>query len=108
MKNIEKHLHHLHLIGQCKPKIRKLILKNADKNFIKAICECIYNFINGNVVANDATVNKLKKHKKTIRKILTSKGVKNKKEILIQNGGFLPLLIPTILQVVTSLINDIR
>ena len=31
----------LKLLGECKSKIRKAILKNADKDLIETICHCI-------------------------------------------------------------------
>ncbi len=37
----------LAFLGSCKPKIRKLILQNADKE-VNAIQECLINFLKGN------------------------------------------------------------
>lgn len=105
MKNLEKNLACLNFMSTCKPPIRKLILKNAKKDLIYAICECILNTINGNVELDPQTKIKITKHKKALRKLIDRRdSVKNKKKILLQKGGgFLPLLLPTILEVASNI-----
>ena len=104
MKNVENHLNKLKLIGDCKPRIRKIIIENADKGLILVINECVKNFLMGNVKLNDELMTKIKKYKKIIRNFSNQDCQKRKKEILVQKGGFLPLLIPTIISVISSLI----
>lgn len=86
---------------------RQKILKKADFDLIKAIIECALNVLNGNVQIECERMKKLRKYKKTLRKI--SEPGKNwslKKKVIVQSGGsFLPLLLTPI---VTSLIDLIR
>ena len=54
MKNIEKYLEKLKLISECKPKMRKLLLQNADEGLIATIrIQCrMQNFLIGNINLN--------------------------------------------------------
>ena len=36
-------------LSQCKNKIRKAIIENADKDLIDAICQCVFNLLEGNI-----------------------------------------------------------
>ena len=104
MKNLEKKIHHLHVLANSSPQLRKAIIKYGDRDLIMAICECILNFLNGNINADADLVKKAGKHKKILRKILEPISIKKKKDLLIQSGGFLPMLIPTILGVISNLL----
>ena len=106
MKNVKKHLTHLQFLAHCSPKLRKLVLKNADKDLILAVCECMYNFMNGNVKVDENIMKKTQKHKNHLRKLFSDGSLSKKKDVLVQHGGFLPILIPTILEVVSSLIKS--
>lgn len=109
MKEVKKNIHCLHYLSQCKASDRRFILKNANKDLVYAICECFLNVLNGNVKLSDIVVKKIKRHKKTLRQLVNnSESIKNKKQLLVQKGGsILPLLLPTILEVVTNLIKTL-
>ena len=47
--NVRKNFDYLTVLHKTKSPVRKAILKNADKELIKAICECIDNVIRGEV-----------------------------------------------------------
>jgi hypothetical protein len=105
--DVKKYLPLLRLLASATPYKRKKILLAADDKFVKIIIECCYNTLHGNVKLPKNKVNKLKKFKKIIRKIgKATKTVKNKKKILIQSGGaFLPLILPSIISGLVSLLN---
>ena len=53
----------LRVPSHCKPKIRKAILKNCEKDLIHIICDCVYNVVKGNVLGlTQEKVNKLARH----------------------------------------------
>jgi hypothetical protein len=54
----------LHVLKSAKPKLRGVILKEADKNLILAIVECALNVLNGNSIKR-----KLRKHKNLLRRL---------------------------------------
>jgi hypothetical protein len=107
LENLKKNMHNLDFLGHCSPKLRKIVLSQADGQLVLAICECMLNFLLGNVKINDRVLDKLQKHKQNIR-LLVDKGktIKQKKDLLVQKGGFLLLIIPAVLEIVTNLLKS--
>lgn len=98
MASVKKHLPALKLVQSAKPRLRKSILSNCDQELIKTILECIHNTLLGNIKLTVAEINKLKKFKAVLRRILNSSGnVEEKRNLIVQNGGsFLPVLLKPI------------
>lgn len=82
---------------------RQAVLRKADPALIRCICECILNILQGTVPLSPEYKTKLKRHVKLLRK-LSSKGssFQNKKKIIIQKGGFLPLFLAPVLGALIS------
>ena len=97
----------LKLLGECKSKIRKAILKNAEKDLIETICHCIYNLLKGNINLTQSEKQKLSKYKHVLRQLVQKSSVKEKKKILIQKGGFLEFLIPAAITGISSIISSV-
>ena len=58
----------------------KKLIKTASKNFIRFLCECFLNVVNGNVEINKTLI---ENHEKSFRKILSKQtGLREKKRIL--------------------------
>ena len=96
----------LKLLAKCTPARRKAILKVADDNLIKTICECVLNVLEKTVPTSRAVKKRLFPHKKALS-TLVHKGtpIERKKKILIQHGGnFLGVLLPPVLRVLSSLL----
>lgn len=73
-----------------------------DKNFVKAIKEIAVNTVNKNIKLTNQVKLRLKKHKEAIVKLARRGG----KQSLVQSGGgFLPLLIPIVTTVLSSMLN---
>lgn len=88
----------LEFLATAPPKERKIILKNADKQLVHSICECVHNILRGNIPLTPAEKTKLKKRRTTLRKLVTKKSLAHKKKILVQGGGSLvPLILTPIL-----------
>lgn len=88
----------LYILKDCKPKLRKTILQNADNGLIKTLNEIVHNTLNGNNVIDKKTKTKLEKYKKHMRCLICpKKSISSKRKLLIQNGGFIPTLIASIL-----------
>jgi hypothetical protein len=105
MKRVQKNIEILKVLCKCNNKMLKAIIHTSDKELISCICECILNCVNGNVKLNQDDLKKLKKYQKTLYQLLNKyKPLKIKKKILIQHGrGILPILIPTIIQALSTL-----
>lgn len=90
--------HFLHILKNATPQLRKNILKKANPDLVKALCEICMNTLNGNMKISKSTKSQLKKYKKTLRNLASSKlNLLRKRKILIQKGGFLPLLLSSLL-----------
>jgi len=89
---------------KCTKKQRDKKIKAATKDNIDALSEAALNTLKGNVPLHSALKSKLKRHCTKIRN-LAHKGIsrKKKKLLLVQEGGFLPLLIPAVLTAIGSL-----
>lgn len=98
MKRLVENKHILHVLSKSTPKLRKAILKNSDSELIRTICEICLNTLKGNSQISNPYREQLKKYKTTIRKLGTSKlPLTARRNILIQKGGFLPVLLRSLL-----------
>jgi len=103
---VRKNIHWLKVLRQCTPKQRKMILKMADPSLVKSLCECIHNILTKNVPISSSQERKLCRHKNCLRKLVDKKKpIKSKHKLLIQTGGaILPIILPSILAVLASLL----
>lgn len=85
-------------LTKSKAKLRKAILTNSGADLIKTICEIAYNIIKGNYPIDSKVHKKLRKYKKSLRCLsCPKKPLHIKKKLIIQQGGFIPSLIATII-----------
>lgn len=83
---------------------RKKLIKTSSIDNINALSEIALNTLKGNLKLTPLEIKKLKRHRKHIRKIAKrSISAKQKRNILIQKGGFLPLLLTPFLAAVGSI-----
>lgn len=102
----KEQLSQLRLLQICPLKLRKQLIEKVNNKCIKAICECCLNTLKGNVPLTAEQKKKLSKHKGIIRKLSDRKlSLKKKRKIISQKGGFLNILIPTVLSVLSGLVN---
>lgn len=100
----EKQVEQLQLLQICPIELRKQLLENIDNECIKAICECCHNTLQGNIPLTAQQKEQLSVHKTILRKLSKrTVPLKEKREIITQKGGFLNILIPTVLSLITSL-----
>lgn len=98
LKLLKDNRHFLHILKDCKPKLRKVIFENADNGLITTINEIILNTLNGNSPINKKTKQTLKKYKKEMRCLICpKKSINSRRKLLIQKGGFVPALLTALL-----------
>ncbi len=99
----------LHLLSNAKKPQRDALINTASKDQILCICDCANNFLKGNIPFSDQDIRKLKRYQNQIRYLANNKKAttKNQKQIIVQQGGFLPLLLTPILSIVGSLLADV-
>ena len=102
----QKNRHYLCLLSGCKNKLKKAIVNGSSKEQIDAICECILNVCNGNIKLEEENFKKLRPYNRTFKKLLGRKlRTSDKKKIILQHGGFLPILIPAIISAIGGIIS---
>ena len=101
MKGVKSNFHELHVLKNAKPKLRKAILTNCNRELVKTISECVLNVLKGNLKLTDSQKRKLRQLRSVAgRRVALS----TKKKLINQRGGFLVPLLSAILLTVTSLI----
>lgn len=76
---------------------RKKILESCPLHVFDTISDISDNILKGNISLSAKQYKKLKPYKKIVRKLGKKTSSKNKKQIVIQNGGALPaLLLPAV------------
>jgi hypothetical protein len=100
MKIVKNNLKNLEHLCKCTNTQRKAILKNANKELIQCISECVLNCLNGNIHLMKDEKTKLQKFKNNLRDLVKSRqSLKNQRNILIQKGGYiLPVILPAIIE----------
>lgn len=75
-QSIRRHSHFLQILARSHPSQRRALLRTASAQQIKTLCEICLNILAGNVPTN---IQKLKKYKNTLRKLVKKNVVSNKK-----------------------------
>ena len=102
--------HILYVLRDAKPKLRKILLQNVNDSVIQAINEIALNTLKGNIELTPEQKIQLKKYKNELRFLRCSKRkVASKRKLLVQKGGFLPILIGTVLSgIIGQLIENVK
>ena len=104
MDKLNKNLNNLKTLSCCRKKIKDKLIKKGEKKLIDCIDECVYNTLNGNVKLSPKDKIRLSKYKYSLRKLLNKKNQKDKKKVIIQEGGFLRILLPSAIALISSLL----
>ena len=107
MEKLKNNLETLKLLCDCKKKLKNNIIKKGKKDLKLAINECVLNTLNSNVELGPRDKEKLEKFKYSLRKLLKKKSIKLKKKILLQEGGFLQVLLPSAITLIGTLIEHL-
>ncbi len=70
------------------------------------LCECCYNVLDGQIPINSEQKHQLKPYRHSLRKLVDKSSLKTKKKILIQQGGFLQILMPALISGIASIIGS--
>ena len=110
LKLLKENKHILYVLKKADPKLRNAILKHVDDVVIKTINEILFNIINKNHKINKSVLDKIKPYKNTIRKVCSPEtSVKQKRKHLIQKGGFLPIIISSVLSgVIGKILENVK
>ena len=86
--------------------IRKSMVSNASKEFISSLVDAVKRILKGNVSLSRTQLRQLQPYERLLERFTASKtGLKSRRTIL-QDGGFLGALLPTIIGVLPDIINS--
>lgn len=107
-ERLKRNIACLHVLSTARKPQRDALINTASKDQISSICDCAQNFLTGNIPFTKEEIKKLHRYQNHIRYLAHNKeaNTDKKRKILIQNGGFLPLLLTPILSIVGSLLAD--
>lgn len=103
---VKRNYQYLKILSSCNKKMRNSIINGGTKDLIDTLCECILNLLNGNLNLDLKDKNNLSKYKLPLRKLLKRISLKEKKKILVQKGGFLEILLPSIVSGLATIIGS--
>jgi hypothetical protein len=108
-ERLERNINHLKILSKAIKPQRESIINTASKDLILCICDCAYNCLNGNIPLTDKQIKQLVRYKKQIRRLANKdcNTLRENKEIILQNGGFLPLILTPVLSIAGSLLADL-
>jgi hypothetical protein len=95
----------LQVLINSSPQLRKALVRHADKKLICTICEVVYNLLRGNVELQEKEKKKLRKHKTTLRALISKGKNWKQKKTIIQKGG--NLLLAALAPIIGSLLGRI-
>jgi len=84
-------------------KVKREYVRKCERQFIDCVSECAKNVIKGNVPLSGRQKSELRRKKKDLRELSLKKTSLREKRRILQKGGFLTALLPTILAVLGSL-----
>lgn len=95
-------------LASAKPKVRHLILKSLDAYTIRVLAQIAANMLHGNIPLSKVEKRKARKYRRLIS-ILINKytTTEQKRGALIQQGGFLPFILPIVSSLVGGLIGKV-
>ncbi len=104
-RNVQHCIDHLKVLSKCNTKQRRGIIETANPVVFKAICECSLNVVKGNIPLTPTQKRQITPYKNILRSLADrNKSFQAKKRILIQKGGFLPILLRAIVPTIASLL----
>lgn len=89
----------LSVLSKASPPLRKKLIQTASKEVIDTVCECCLNVLKGTIPLSKHQKQCLGKHRHVLRQMVQKKiPIRQKKKMLVQRGGILPLLLGPILK----------
>jgi hypothetical protein len=97
--------HLLQALKNASPRLRKAIFQNWNRDLVLGIAEVSLNVLNGNCKISKCGVDRLRKHKTVLRRLVDIGVALHKKmKLIMQRGGFLLPLLTAALSALPSLI----
>jgi len=103
--NTHPHHNFIQKVKFASPAARVKYLHDAHEDQVRTICECAHNVITGKLPVEARIVDRLRPFKRELKRLTRRRGTsEQKRELLIQKGGFLPILLGAVLPVLGQLL----
>jgi len=105
-ENLKKCFGKLLVLSRIKSKHERcrVLAEIVDDCLHKALKEIAVNTVNGNIKLTPRERRKLYKYKKLILTMAKNKAKKRHRKIVVQSGGFLPMLVPAVAALLGSIL----
>ena len=100
---VKKYAATLRVLSRAKPKVKRMVIAKADKQFMNCLCECGKNILKGNVPLTPLQLRALRPYKNHLRDLVRKKVSLKKKKIILQKGGFIGALLRPLTKLLLSL-----
>ena len=101
---LKKYSSHLKVLARSKPRVCKLMVKEADAGLFNCLCECAYNILKGNVRVNASQLKSLSRYKKELRALVNCRKKLLYKRKVLQKGGFIGALLKPLAGIAAPLV----
>lgn len=106
MERIKKNHNFLKILSLSDKKLQNQIIDKSNKDQIYCLCEIVLNLLKGNINLSNQELKKLGKYKNSFRKLIRKSNIRQKKKV-IQSGGFLSVLIPSIISALSPILSEL-
>jgi hypothetical protein len=109
-ERLKRNINCLQILKTARKPMRNALINNAPKDLILCLCDCAHNFLNGNIPFTEEEIEKLVRYQHILRYLASTtkrENIEDKKQLLSQNGGFLPLLLTPILSTLGTLLAEV-
>ena len=96
----------LEYLNHCSQSEQKKLISQAPASLIKNLTNFCYNLNKGNVTQNPSVIDKFKPYRKVIAALCKKKPSIKKRCQLLQSGGFLNLLLSTLVPLLASALSQ--
>ena len=107
MERLRKNASTLKLLHKAKPSLRKAILTKTSPELIRCIYDCALNVLHRNIAITPHCKRKLSRHKTSLRKLTDKKVSLNTKRKILQQGGFLLLILSALAPLVGKILGGL-
>jgi hypothetical protein len=105
-RRLQRNLTLLDLLSKTSKTQREALIKTSTRDQLQCICDCAINILKENIQLTDEQFKKLKRFQKQLRYLANSDDNIEDKRLVIQKGGFLPILLTPILSAAATILTD--
>ena len=103
-RRVREILPELKRLSRLSHKDRRTYLKTCGGPFIDGVCECLRNLLKGRVRLNSKQLKALRRYKRQLRKSALKKTSRRERRRILQTGGLIGALLPSLLSGLTGLV----